>query len=91
MAVGTKVGRERGYQNAIECSTRGTGTLITFGNVGELWGGSGVQCEGVGRQGSGGLSHVSRGSVLQTPPLPLPLLPLLPPHPFPLPLHHRDR
>ena len=39
MAVGTKVGRERGYQNAIKCSTRGTGTLITFGNV---WGNVGV-------------------------------------------------
>jgi hypothetical protein len=36
MAVGTKIGRERGYQNAIECSTRGPGTLITFGNVGVL-------------------------------------------------------
>ena len=33
---------------------------------------------------------MSHGSVLQTPPLPLPLLPLLPPHLFPLPLHHRE-
>lgn len=36
MAVGTKIDWERGYQNAMECSTRGTGTMITFGNVGVL-------------------------------------------------------
>jgi hypothetical protein len=65
---------------------KGSGNLD---NLWERWR-SGVQCERVGRQGSGGLSHVSHGSVLQTPPLPLPLLPLLPPHPFPLPLHHRE-
>lgn len=47
MAVGTTIGWERGYQNAIECSTRGTGTLGTFGNVGVLvWNGRGWEDRG---------------------------------------------